>query len=180
LTDLGIFCEKRERDILFEALKRILGESATPISKLRRELPRVAEEIAKDRGVSCNDFKRVVNLFLKLLLMADVLLGPSGEVVRRGVSAEAATVASLDDSALDRVEQYMLEQILKKSDVKDREHWQLALAIFRQFDQSVEIDGMLDRVATLIAALGQRFILTDDGRYEYTEAVGAKVVPLRA
>jgi hypothetical protein len=180
LTDQGLFCEKRERDILFEALSRILKQSPKPISKLRRELPKVAQDIANERGVSCADFKRVVNFFLKLLLMSGVLLSPSGEVVARNVRAEAAPVARVDDSALDRMEQYMLEQILKKSDVKDREHWQLAHAIFRQFDQSVEIDGMLDRVASLIAALGHRFILTDDGRYEYTEAVGANVVPLRA
>jgi len=180
LTDQGLFCEKRERDILLDALLRILEQSPKPISKLRRELPKVAQDIANERGVCCADFKRIVNFFLKLLLMSRVLLSPGGEVIARSVSAEAAPVAEVDDSALDRMEQYMLEQILKESDVKDREQWQLAHAIFRQFDQSVEIDGMLDRVATLIAALGNRFILTDDGRYEYTEAVGANVVQLRA
>jgi len=180
LTDLGIFCEKRERDIFFEALSRILEKSPEPISRLRRELPKVAEGIAKERGVPSTDYRRIVNVFLKLLLVSGVLLGPNGSVIKRNVSAEAAPVAKLDSSAGDKVEQYMLEQILRKSDVKDREHWQLALAIFRQFDQSVEIDGMLDRVATLIAALGQRFILTDDGTYEYTEGAGTNVVQLRA
>jgi hypothetical protein len=180
LTDLGIFCEKRERDILFEALTRVLLQSAHPISRLRRELPKVAAEVAQERGVSCTEFKRIVNFFLKLFLMSEVLVGKNGEVIRRNVGAEAATVASLKDSALDRAEEYMIEQILKKSDVKDREHWQLAHAIFRQFDQSVEIDGMLDRIATLISALGKHFILADDGTYEYTEGASANVVAMRA
>lgn len=181
LTDLGIFCEKRDRDILFEALARLLKQSPCPISRLRRELPIVAGEIAKERGLlDVPEFKRTVNFFLKLLLMSGVLLNQDNKVIRRNLEAEATSVARVDDSALDKAEQYLLEQIMKKSDVKDREHWQLALAIFRQFDQSVEIAGMLDRVASLIGSLKDRFVLTEDGTYECTDTAGSKVVAMRA
>jgi hypothetical protein len=180
LTDLGIFCEKRDRDILFEALARLLKESPSPISRLRRELPKIAVEIAKERQLpDVPEFKRTVNFFLKLLLMSGVLLNKDNKVIRRNLESEAASVARLDDSALDRAEQYLLEQIMKKSDVKDREHWQLALAIFRQFDASVEIDGMLDRVAFLLVSLKDRFVLTEDGTYECVDTAGSKVVAMR-
>jgi hypothetical protein len=74
----------------------------------------------------------------------------------------------LVEGPMNIMESYLVEQILKKSDVKDREHWQLALAVFREFDSSVSIDDKLDRVASLISGLSDRVILTDDGTYEYT------------
>ena len=63
---------------------------------------------------------------------------------------------------------------------KDRENWQLALALFRQFDQSVDINEMADRVAFLASKLVSRFILTDDGTYECTEPAPQKVFKMRA
>jgi hypothetical protein len=75
------------------------------------------------------------------------------------------------------MESYLLEQILKRSDVKDREHWQLALALFREFDQSVPLDDKLDRIAVLIAGLKDCVALTNDGTYEYIEKTPT---PLRA
>jgi hypothetical protein len=148
------------------------------IERDRRELPKLAGEIAKERLLpDVPEFKRTVNFFLKSLLMSDVLLNQDNKVIRRNLEAEAASVVRLDDSALDKAEQYLLEQIMKKSDVKDREHWQLALALFRQFDESIEIDGMLDRVASLVSSLKDRFVLTEDGTYECT---GNKVVAMRA
>ena len=102
---------------------------------IARELPKLAGEIAKERLLpDVPEFKRTVNFFLKILLMSGVLLNQDNKVIRRNLEAEAASVVRLDDSALDKAEQYLLEQIMKKSDVKDREHWQLALALFRQFD----------------------------------------------
>ena len=71
----------------------------------------------------------------------------------RSVTAEAAQVRAVADDAVDTAEQYMLEQILRPSDVKDREHWDLAVTLFREFDQSVEMDDKLDRIAELISRL---------------------------
>ena len=180
LTDLGIFCEKRERDILLEALKRLLSGGPQPLSRLRRELPQVAHRIVVERSIDCKtEFKRIVNFFLKLMLVAGALVRSDGAIIRRDLGSEAAEVAGFVESTLDVIELYMLEQILRKSDVKDRESWQLALALFRQFDQSVEIDGMLDRVAVLTSKLVSRFILTDDGTYEFTEPI-SNIVKMRA
>lgn len=169
MTDLGIFCEKRERDVLIEALDRILKESPRTISRLRRELPSMAEQVAIERG-TCpgSDFSRVVNFFLKLCLVARVLKRKDGSVIVRNSGADASEATELVDSPLDIAETYLLEQVLKKSDVKDREHWQLALALFREFDQSIPIDDKLDRIAALIDRLGNLVILTHDGTYEYT------------
>jgi hypothetical protein len=172
LTDLGIFCEKRERDVLIEALGRILLEAPCTISRLRRELSKKAELIAREHG-ACDgvDFRRITNFFLKLCLVSKVLKRKDESPIVRNAGAEASEAASLVESPLDVLETYLLEQVLKKSDVKDREHWQLALALFREFDQSISIDDKLDRIATLIDRLGTLVVLTDDGTYDYTENV---------
>lgn len=167
LTDLGIFCEKRERDILMEATSQLLKNGPLAISKLRRELPKVAKEMANERN-RCpgTDFNRIVGFFLKLLLVSGSLTNESG-TMKRDASAEATPAVALVANAIDVVEAYLVEQILKRSDVKDHEHWQLALTLFREFDQSASIDDKLDRIAVLIGRLKDRVILTDEGMYEY-------------
>lgn len=168
LTALGIFCEKRERDVLMDALIELLKTGPQPISRLRRELPKRATELAQLRSVcSVTDFGRIVNFFIKLLLLSGALKNTAGDTILRNVGADASHVATLEEGAIDLIETYLLEQILKRSDVKDREHWQLALALFREFDQSVPLDDKLDRIAVLIAKLSDRIGLTDDGTYDY-------------
>ncbi len=99
-------------------------------------------ELAKQRNVCVQtSFPRIVNFFIKLLLLSGALEGRDGKVIERNVGAEASQVASLGQNATDRMESYLLEQILKKSDVKDREHWQLALALFRELDNSTRRGG---------------------------------------
>jgi len=71
-------------------------------------------------------------------------------------------VAGLAVAAIDVVESHLLEEILKKPDVKGREQWHLALALFSEFDASSNIDDKLDPEAVLIAGLGSKVILTDD------------------
>jgi hypothetical protein len=100
--------------------------------------------------------------------------------IERSARAESTAVNGLADDAMDIVESHLLEQILKKSDVKDREHWQLASALFREFDQSVSMDEKLDRVAALVGGLSNRVVLTDDGTYEYTGNVATPIRALRA
>jgi len=154
--------------ILMEALGQLLQNGPQPISRLRRELPKAAAELAKQRNVCAQtSFPRIVNFFIKLLLMSAALKGPDGEVIERNVRSEASKIASLTQDATDLVESYLLEQILKQSDVKDREHWQLALALFREFDQSVPLDDKLDRIAVLMAGLSDRIALTNEGTYDY-------------
>jgi hypothetical protein len=168
LTDLGIFCEKRERDVLLQATEQLLKTGPTVLSKLRRELPKAAKQLASEHNLCPGtEFRRIVNFFLKLLLVSGALTSDGG-TIKRDASAEATTVTGLVEGPMNIMESYLVEQILKKSDVKDREHWQLALAVFREFDSSVSIDDKLDRVASLISGLSDRVILTDDGTYEYT------------
>jgi hypothetical protein len=181
LTALGIFCEKRERDVLMEGLAQILKTGPQPISRLRRELPKIAISIAESRNVcAAADFKRIANFFLKLLLVSGALTGEGNVRIERSARAESTAVNGLADDAMDIVESHLLEQILKKSDVKDREHWQLASALFREFDQSVSMDEKLDRVAALVGGLSNRVVLTDDGTYEYTGNVATPIRALRA
>jgi hypothetical protein len=89
-------------------------------------------------------------------------------------------VAGLADNADLVTETYLLEQILKKSDVEDHEHWQLAHFLFREFDTDSSIDDKLDRVAVLLRGLSNRIILSDSGTYEYTGIHPAGVRPIRA
>jgi hypothetical protein len=181
LTELGIFCEKRERDILLEALAELLKNGPHPISWLRRELPKAAAELAKQRNVCAQTpFPRIVNFFIKLLLMSGVLKGPDGKVIERNAGAEASKVDRLTEDPTDRVESYLLEQILRRSDVKDREHWQLALALFREFDQSVSLDDKLDRIAVLIAGLSDCIALKNEGTYAYIDRAHTGIRPVRA
>jgi hypothetical protein len=180
LTGLGIFCEKRERDILLEALAELLKTGPYPISRLRRELPKAAAALAKQRNVCTQTaFPRIVNFFIKLLLMSGALKAPDGEVIPRNVGSDAARAASLADDATDLVESYLLEQILKLSDVKDREHWQLALALFREFDQASPLDDKLDRIAVLIAGLSDRIALTNEGTYDYIAKTPHRIQAVR-
>jgi len=167
LTDLGIFCEKRERDILLTATNQLLEAGPMAISKLRRELPKTAKEIANQRNHCSNvDFTRIVGFFIKLLLVSDSLTCDSG-IMKRDANAEATPATGLVENAIDRVETYLMEQILKASDVKDREHWQLAFAFLREFDQSALIDDKLDRIAVLIDRLKDRVSFNEEGLYEY-------------
>ena len=141
VTDLGIFCEKRDRDILTEALNEILGEGKPQLSRLRRELPKRANKIAKERGVCAStEFRRIANFFIKLLLLSEVLIGEDDKPIPRDVGCDAAIVARLAEKADLLTETYLLEQILKKSDVEDHEHWQLAHVLFREFDTDSSID----------------------------------------
>jgi hypothetical protein len=161
-----------------EALAEILKAGPQPISRLRRELPKAAAELAKQRNLCpATDFRRIVNFFIKLLLMSGALRGVDGKAIERNVGADASKAADLMEDATDLVESYLLEQILKRSDVKDREHWQLALALFREFDQSVPLDDKLDRIAVLIAGLADCIALTNDGTYDY---IAKTPTPLRA
>lgn len=179
LTDLGIFCEKRERDILMQATEQLLKIGPMSLSKLRRELPKAANQIASERNLCLGtEFRRIANFFLKLLLVSGALTSDGG-TIRRDASAEGTTATGLVEEARNVVESYLVEQILKKSDVRDREHWQLALAVFREFDTSASIDDKLDRIASLIGGLSDRVVLTDDGTYEYTGILLTGVRPIR-
>jgi hypothetical protein len=182
VTDLGIFCEKRDRDVLTEALNQILGEGKPQLSRLRRELPKRASKVANERGVCAStEFRRIANFFIKLLLLSEVLIGEDDKPIPRDVGCDAATVARLAEKADLLTETYLLEQILKKSDVEDHEHWQLAHVLFREFDTDSSIDDKLDRIAVLLRGLNNRIILSDSGTYEYTGIQQpASVRPIRA
>jgi hypothetical protein len=180
LTDLGIYCEKRERDVLMDALRAVLP-GGIMISRLRRELPKKAREIADQRAVCAKtDFKRIANFFIKLMLMAGVLTDADGKPVHRDAGADGTTVTGVVDKATLVAETYLLEQILKPSDVEDREQYQLAHALYREFDTNASFDDKLDQVALLIRDLSNRVVLSDNGKYEYTGNQPASVRPIRA
>jgi hypothetical protein len=64
LTDLGIFCEKRERDVLTDALAELLKSGPYPLSRLRRELPKAAAELAKQRNICASSLSRGLSISL--------------------------------------------------------------------------------------------------------------------
>jgi hypothetical protein len=181
LTILGIFCEKRDRDVLLEAIGRVLKGRPSLVARLRRELPKVAQQVALERNVCAKtDFTRIANFFLKLLIVSGALLREGGSAIERNASAESAAATGLVENASDVLDSYLLEQILKKSDVKDGEHWQLAHVLYREFDPSSPIDDKLDRIAVLIGGLSNRVDLSDNGTYEYTGGTPASVRRIRA
>jgi hypothetical protein len=181
LTDLGIYCEKRDRDVLMDALKDILASGGIMISRLRRELPKKARQLADQRAVCTKtDFKRIANFFIKLMLMTGVITREDGKPVQRDAGADGTTVTGLVGNATIVAETYLLEQILKANDVEDREQWQLAHVLFREFDTSVSLDDKLDQVALMIRDLSSRVVLSENGKYEYTGNHPTGIRPIRA
>jgi hypothetical protein len=96
LTDLGIFCEKRERDIMLDAFLELLKCGPYRISQIRRELPKMAKSLATEHGLClATDFSRIVNFFIKLLLVSGTLLREDGTAIERNVGAECSAAKGL-------------------------------------------------------------------------------------
>ena len=83
-----------------------------------------------------------------------------------GIASEAIEVKALQPDFRDRTESFLLGFIIRElGDVSTRDHTALAHALFRQFDTSVSVEEMEDRVAILLARLAHTVALTTHGTY---------------
>ena len=168
LRESMLYSEKRARDMLFTAVEQILsGRSAPPIlSRLARESAAAARRAARRAGYEFTNWETASKAVINAMLHAGVLLTANATPVLPGLAAQATPIASLKENHRDRTEAYLLEFLIARlGDVSIRDHKALAHALFRQFDPSISMEDLEDRVVLLLATLAGRVSLREDGMY---------------
>jgi hypothetical protein len=149
-----LYSEKRPRDTVFRTIEQILAEQDRAgehriLSRLTRDAIARAARQASNAAVRWDVVKAMVG--------AGVLLTPKGEPVPAGIAAQATPVATVRDQFEDITEAFLLETLIRRlEDVTIHDHRALAHALFRQFDRSVPLDDLEDRVVVLLARLADR------------------------
>ena len=86
--------------------------------------------------------------------------------IRLTIALPAMEVTALAPDFIDRTEAYLLGVVIQKlGDVTSRDHTALAHALFRQFDRTVAMEELEDRVAILLAGMTDRIGLAKGGTY---------------
>jgi hypothetical protein len=161
-----LYSEKRARDILFAAAETVIRSAprgSLIVARLTRDAAALAREDAGRAGFEFGNWDTAARAVVKALLSSGSLLGPGGHTIPFDVSAHAAPVGSLHTNYQDRVEAFLLEFLLRRlGDVTVRDHTALAHALFRQFDRSVPMEDLEDRVVILLARMADRVTLDGD------------------
>ena len=161
-----LYSEKRARDILFASIERVMADQDQDppiVARVTREAAARAREEAERTGYECTHWDNAAKAVMKALLCSGSLLDPEGQPIPFGVSAHASPVGSLRDGYRDRAETFLLEYLLRRmGDVSVRDHTALAHALFRQFDQTIPLHDLEDRVVILLAQLADRVALDGD------------------
>jgi hypothetical protein len=174
-----MYCEKRARDFLFDAVEQVLAERAgrVMLSKLTRDAAERARSAAERAGFRFANWATASRALVNAMLAAGVLLSADGSAIRAGIAAQAATVAGLREQYADDTEAFLLEFLIRRlGDVGVRDHTALAHALFRQFDRSVPLEDLEDRIVILLARLADRVELRE-GLYAAAEPEGASIEP---
>jgi len=161
-----LYSEKRPRDAMFRTIETLIAEQQQTgehriVSRLTREAAECAERIAGEVGpVRWDITSRTV---VKAMIGAEVLLTPEGRPVRPDITAQATPVAVVREEFQDLTEAFLLETLIHRmNDVTTRDHRALAHVLFRQFDRSVPLADLEDRVVMLLARLADRVELQGD------------------
>ena len=159
-----LYCEKRARDFLFGAIEQLLAERGgrVIVSRMTRDAAAAARRAADAAGFRFDKWSTASRALVNAMLEAGALLAPDGSTIRPGIAAQAAVVASLSEQYADDTEAFLLEFVIRRlGDVGVRDHTALAHALFRQFDPSISLADLEDRVAILLARLADRVELRD-------------------
>jgi hypothetical protein len=160
-----LYSEKRPRDTVFRTIEQILVEQDRTgdhriLSRLTRDAIARAAQNASSASVRWDVMGKTV---VKAMVGAGVLLTPKGEPIPAGIAAPATPVATVRDQFEDITEAFLLETLIRRlNDVTIHDHRALAHALFRQFDRSVPLDDLEDRVVMLLARLSNRVDLDGD------------------
>jgi len=161
-----LYSEKRPRDAMFRTIEALLAEQQQTgehriVSRLTREAAACAERVAGEAGAVRWDItSRTV---VKAMIGAEVLLTPDGRPVPPDITAQATPVAVVREEFQDLTEAFLLETLIQRlNDVTTRDHRALAHVLFRQFDRSVPLADLEDRVVMLLARLADRVELQGD------------------
>ncbi len=168
LRESMLYSEKRARDLLFNAVEQIVSSRAAPpiLSRLARESAACARGAAQRARYPFSNWEPASKAVINAMLHAGVLLTANATPVLAGLAAQATPVARLRENHRDRTEAYLIEFLIAKlGDIRIRDHRALAHALFRQFDPSVSMEDLEDRVVLLLATLAGRVTLREDGLY---------------
>ena len=161
-----LYSEKRARDGLFAAIAELVAGSSGGwliVARLTREAATRARGEAERAGFEFGNWDTAAKAVVKALLSSASLLDPEGRPIPLDVSAHASPVGSLREDYQDRTEAFLLEFLLHRlGDVTVRDHTALAHALFRQFDRSIPMHDLEDRVVILLARLSDRVALDGD------------------
>ena len=172
LRENFIYSDKRARDCVFAAMEEILaaarelGESLRLARLTPRGAPSVPANPREQTGYEFNSWDITTKAVINSMLGAGVLLAEDGAPVPLDIRAQATPIAALRKHYQDFAEAYLLECLIRNlGDVRIRDHKALAHALFRQFDPTVSIEELEDRVVMLLATLNDRVVLREDGTY---------------
>ena len=171
LRDCFIYSEKRARDIVFHCLDEILrgsgaGSKRLILSRLMREAANNARREAQRIGFEFSNWETVSRAVINAMLAAGVLLTHNDAPIPTGIAALGTAIVGLKAGYRDLTEAYLLEFLIRNlGDVSARDHKALAHALFRQFDRSIPMEDLEDRVAILLATLHGRVVLRENGTY---------------
>jgi hypothetical protein len=161
-----LYSEKRPRDVVFQAIEGLLAEQQQTgehriLSRLTREAAARAERHARETtAVRWDMTSRTV---INAMIGAQVLLTPAGQPIKSDITAQATPVAVVRVEFQDLTEAFLLETLIERlNDVTTRDHRALAHVLFRQFDRSVPLADLEDRVVLLLARLADRVELQGD------------------
>jgi hypothetical protein len=171
LRENFIYSEKRARDFVFSSMEAILANArdlGTPpkLARLTREVAIRARQAAEQAGFEFSTWDTTTKAVINSMLRAGVLLAENGAPVLMDIQAQAMPIVALKRQYQDFTEAYLLECLIRNlGDIRTRDHKALAHALFRQFDPSVSVEDLEDRVVTLLAALADHVVLREDGYY---------------
>lgn len=168
-----LYTEKRAREFLFQAIEQLVNRSASGhrcapliVSRLGREAAGAARRAAEKAGYGFRKWDTASKAVINAMLNAGVLLTHGGAAIPPGITGQATEVVALQQGYRDLTEAYLLEFLIRElGDLTTRDHTALAHALFRQFDPSVPLDDLEDRVVVLLASLDGRVKLSEDGAY---------------
>jgi hypothetical protein len=170
LRDCFIYSEKRARDIVFHSLEDILQNGTVGrrliLSKLIREAANNSRREAQRIGFEFSNWETAGRAVVNAMLAAGVLLTHNNVPIPAGIAALGTAIVGLKEGYRDLTEAYLLEFLIRNlGDVSARDHKALAHALFRQFDRSIPMEDLEDRVAILLATLDGRVALRENGMY---------------
>jgi len=164
LKDAGVYSPKRQRDLLFKALRSCLPPGSQPktLLQLSREIRRQATQAASE----VDDFPYwhpATEGMLGMLLGAGVLRNEAGQPVIDGPFAKGSRIGSFDESLEDKCEAFLLETaITSLKDVNKRDRVSLAHALFWDGAQS-DRDEVEDRFEHVFGLLADQLVETTGG-----------------
>jgi hypothetical protein len=182
LENRKIYCEKRVRDIFFQILEETTKQgNKLTVARLQQEFVSQAGQISDSRlNLEPRKWDKAANYMVKLLLLSEVLHDDQSQAIKRSdPAAMSKPVHGVAEGFRDVAEAYLLLCLVKDlGNITEDDHRAIAHALFRQFDQSVPLIDLEERVALLFALLKDEISKDEEGRYSPQSR--ATVLPMRA